>query len=70
MTGIAGIARHRRNRETKPLKHGGTEVAEENDLLANSSDFAHIRVDPRLGLASFSDVGDDARCRRLVRLTD
>jgi len=54
----------------KPLKHRGTEVAEENDLLAISSDSADIRVDPRLGLASFSDVGDDARCRRFLERFD
>jgi hypothetical protein len=52
------------------LKHRGTEVADENDLLAISSNSGDIRVGPRLGLACFSDVGDDARCRRFLERFD
>jgi hypothetical protein len=65
------IRRHREEGKTEKTfetqRNGG---AEENDFLAISSDSADIRVDPRLGLASFSDVCDDARCRRFLERFD
>jgi hypothetical protein len=45
----------------KPLKHGGTEVAEEKDFLAICSDPRYLRQS-----FCFSDSGDDVRCRRFV----